>query len=71
MTNGSIPTINTLDLLAQIVSLAHQANVSVSLSIGGWTGSQAMSVAAASNATRQAFVTQAVAWVRQYQLDGE
>ncbi|KAJ4490896.1 glycoside hydrolase family 18 protein [Lentinula aciculospora] len=57
-------------LLPQFVRTAHQNNVSASLSIGGWGGSQYFSTNVGSAANRTAFVKTVTALATQYDLDG-
>ncbi|KIK69304.1 glycoside hydrolase family 18 protein [Collybiopsis luxurians FD-317 M1] len=71
------PDVNSLsladsdeELLPQFVQNAHQNNVTASLSIGGWGGSQYFSTNMGSATNRTAFVKTVTALVEQYNLDG-
>lgn len=56
--------------LPKLVSLAHQADTKVLLSIGGWTGSQRFSSMVASPEARQRFIDWNVNFIRDYGTDG-
>ncbi|RUS21429.1 chitinase [Endogone sp. FLAS-F59071] len=64
-------TIQSTDsTLQQIVSLAHAARTKVILTFGGWTGSYTFSSIAAAPDRRQQFVTNALNFIDQFDLDG-
>ena len=56
--------------LPKLVSLAHQADTKVLLSIGGWTGSQRFSSMVASPEARRRFIDWNVNFIRDYGTDG-
>ncbi|KAJ3934178.1 MAG: glycoside hydrolase [Lentinula lateritia] len=58
------------ELLPQFVQTAHQNNVTASISIGGWGGSQYFSTNVGSAANRTAFVKTVAGLATQYDLDG-
>ncbi|KAF5374569.1 hypothetical protein D9757_010183 [Collybiopsis confluens] len=71
------PDVNTLsladsdeELLPRFVQTAHENNVTASLSIGGWGGSQYFSTHVGSAANRTAFVKTVTGLVTRYSLDG-
>ncbi|KAF9966986.1 hypothetical protein BGZ70_000526 [Mortierella alpina] len=64
------PVFETDYLLNRVVRLAHQKNVKVLISIGGWTGSQYFSPLAASSQGRKTFIDGAVQMVKDNHLDG-
>ncbi|KAJ3713157.1 glycoside hydrolase family 18 protein [Lentinula raphanica] len=57
-------------LLPQFVQSAHKNNVSASLSIGGWGGSQYLSTNVGSATNRTAFVNTVIGLATKYDLDG-
>jgi chitinase len=69
-TNTYAPTIQTADVLADLVNNAHQNKVRVAVSIGGWTGSAPFSAMAADASKRSQFVKQTAAFVAKNNLDG-
>lgn len=56
--------------LKKIVADAHEAGVTVMISVGGWGWEKQFEVMAADSATRMAFVENLVAFVEEYNLDG-
>ncbi|KAJ1924466.1 hypothetical protein IWQ60_005181 [Tieghemiomyces parasiticus] len=62
--------VGTPELLTKVVTLAHQNKVKVNLAIGGWTGSGNFSNMVATEATRSRTITNMLALVDQYNLDG-
>lgn len=56
--------------LKKIVADAHEANVAVMISVGGWGWEKEFETMAADPATRSAFVENLVAFVDEYNLDG-
>ncbi|KAF9959767.1 hypothetical protein BGZ72_008798 [Mortierella alpina] len=64
------PVFETDYLLNRVVREAHQKNVKVLISIGGWTGSQYFSPLAASSQGRKTFIDGAVKMVKDFHLDG-
>ena len=70
--SGGITWISNTSLLQSVVSQGHSNGVKVSISIGGWGGSNTSDFAAiASNAsTINTFVTNVMSYVSEYNLDG-
>jgi chitinase len=70
--NGTLQPIENTAKLQQLVSLAHQNNVKVSLAIGGWNGGNdsGFEQLAANAGARTTFVNSIMNTVRQYNLDG-
>jgi len=71
------PDVNTLaitdqdkQIIPQFVSAAHSHNVTVSISVGGWTGSRWFSTAVGSAKNRTAFVKTLSNFVNTYKFDG-
>ncbi|RCI04265.1 hypothetical protein CU098_001280, partial [Rhizopus stolonifer] len=64
-----VPVLTNPTQLTKAVGIAHQNNVKVLLSIGGWYGSRAMSKMAATQETRTQFVEKAVEWVLEFGID--
>jgi len=71
------PDVNTLAItsddettIPEFVAAAHENNVSVSISIGGWTGSRYMSTAVGSAKNRTVFVKTLSDFVNKYKFDG-
>jgi chitinase len=56
--------------IGELVKLAHQHNVKVLISVGGWGWDKQFEALAASPATRTAFVQNLLKLVEQYQFDG-
>lgn len=56
--------------IAEIISLAHQRDVKVLISVGGWGWDEQFEKLAASSASRTAFVQNLAEIVEQHQLDG-
>jgi len=56
--------------LLETVALAKAHNVSISLCIGGWTGSKFFSVLVKTNRSRDKFATSLVRTIKKYNLDG-
>ncbi|MBL3656946.1 glycosyl hydrolase family 18 protein [Fulvivirga sediminis] len=70
--DGSLQSIENASKLQQIVTLAHAAGVKVQIAIGGWNdGNDSNFISLASKvSTRNAFVTNVMNFVNQYNLDG-
>lgn len=68
---GVEPIITNEAQLIRMVGIAHQHNVKVLLSIGGWFGSRSMSSMASNHENRTMFVDKVVGWVLEYGLDGK
>lgn len=68
--DGTFNPINNGWKLKQIVGTAHQHNVKVSISVGGWGWDAQFEEMAADPQTRTAFVQNLKAFVDEYQLDG-
>ncbi|KAF9934584.1 hypothetical protein FBU30_001348 [Linnemannia zychae] len=64
------PVFQTDYLLNRVVWSAHQKDVKVLMSIGGWTGSQYFSPLAASSHGRRVFIDGAIDLIKMYSLDG-
>jgi len=71
------PDVNTLaitsddeTIIPEFVAAAHQNKVTVSISVGGWAGSQFFSTAVGSAQNRTAFVKTLSNFVKEYQFDG-
>ncbi|KAF8508013.1 chitinase [Hysterangium stoloniferum] len=71
------PDVNALAISADdettipaFVAAAHENNVSVSIAVGGWTGSRFMSTAVGSAQNRTAFVKTLSDFVSKYKFDG-
>ncbi|MFP4242597.1 MAG: glycosyl hydrolase family 18 protein [Chitinispirillaceae bacterium] len=60
----------THDSTTSLVHLAHQNNVKVLASVGGWTGSENFPAMAGSAQTRSRFCSSARALIEQYNFDG-
>ncbi|KAI9288862.1 glycosyl hydrolases family 18-domain-containing protein [Umbelopsis sp. AD052] len=61
---------NTVTQLPSLVTAAHNKNVKVSISVGGWTGCLKYSATAATETSRQAFIAWNIAQITNYNLDG-
>lgn len=57
-------------VIPQFVSAAHANNVTVSISVGGWTGSQFFSTAVSSPENRSKFVTTLAQFAQKWNFDG-
>jgi chitinase len=57
-------------IIPEFVSAAHQNNATVSISVGGWTGSRFFSTAVATAQDRTAFVQTLSNFVNKYNFDG-
>ena len=68
--DGTFNPINNSWKLKQIVATAHQHNVRVSISVGGWGWDKQFEELAANPETRAAFVHNLTAFIHEYQLDG-
>jgi GH18 family chitinase len=68
--DGTVNPVNNGWKLQQIVNTAHQHNVRVCISVGGWGWDAQFEELAAGPETRRAFVQNLKAFVDQYQLDG-
>ncbi|MCI0553784.1 MAG: glycosyl hydrolase family 18 protein, partial [Anaerolineae bacterium] len=68
--DGTFNPINNSWKLKQIVETAHEHNVRVSISVGGWGWDAQFEELAASPESRSAFVQNLTAFVNEYQLDG-
>ena len=68
--DGSVKEIANPWILEDIVRQAHEKNVQVLISIGGWGTDKEFEALAASPETRQRFVTAVIEFVEQYHLDG-
>ncbi|KAI9594749.1 glycoside hydrolase [Syncephalis fuscata] len=68
--NTNAPTIQTANVLTDLVKNAHQHNVRVAISIGGWSGSAPFSAIAADSSKRSRFIQQTRDFVAKYNLDG-
>jgi len=68
--DGSVKAIANPGVLEDIVRQAHEKNVKVLISIGGWGTAKEFKSLAASPETRQRFVEAVIKFVDQYQLDG-
>ncbi|MFB6719305.1 glycosyl hydrolase family 18 protein [Kribbella sp. NPDC056345] len=70
--NGSLQAIPDPGKLNQLVSLAHQNGVKVSLAIGGWNNGNdsAFEQLAANSGSRTTFVNAVMGAINQYNLDG-
>jgi GH18 family chitinase len=69
-TDGSVNNIANSQILADLVTHAHEQNVKVLISIGGWGPDKEFKQLAASPETRQRFVQAVIDFVQQYHLDG-
>ncbi|KAI8347341.1 glycoside hydrolase superfamily [Blakeslea trispora] len=70
MEEDVVPKLSNPTQLMKVVGIAHQNNVKVLLSIGGWYGSRSMSKMASTLENRTQFVNQVVEWILQFGLDG-
>ena len=68
--DGTFNPINNSWKLKQIVETAHNYNVQVSISVGGWGWDAQFEELAARPESRAAFVKNLVAFINEYQLDG-
>jgi chitinase len=68
--DGTFNLINNSWKLKQIVATAHQHNVRVSISVGGWGWDSQFEELAASPESRAAFVQNLTVFINEYQLDG-
>ncbi|MEH0828564.1 MULTISPECIES: glycosyl hydrolase family 18 protein [unclassified Micromonospora] len=70
--DGSLRPVENPSKLSSLVSLGHANNVKVSIAIGGWNGGNdsAFEALAANSGTRNAFVSNVISFVNQYNLDG-
>ena len=71
MEDEVVPKLSNPAQLMKVVGIAHQNNVKVLLSIGGWYGSRSMSKMASTLDGRTQFVEKAVEWILQFGLDGK
>ncbi|KAI8149646.1 glycoside hydrolase, partial [Fennellomyces sp. T-0311] len=70
MNENVVPTLSNRAQLEKLVQLAHQNNVKVLLSVGGWHGSQLMGTMMSNIEHRAAFVTKVLEWVDAFDIDG-
>ena len=68
--DGTFNPLNNSWKLKQIVATAHQHNVRVSISVGGWGWDTQFEELAANPESRTAFVQNLTTFVNEYQLDG-
>ncbi len=68
--DGSLKEIANPWMLEDIVRQAHEKNVQVLISIGGWGTDKEFEALAASPETRQRFIAAVIKFVQQYHLDG-
>jgi chitinase len=75
--SATTPDVNSLAItsddetvIPQFVSAAHSNGVSASISVGGWSGSQFFSTAAATAQNRTAFVKTLSDFVAKWGFDG-
>jgi len=68
--DGTFNPLNNSWKLKQIVATAHQNNVRVSISVGGWGWDKQFEELAANPKSRSAFVQNLTAFINEYQLDG-
>jgi chitinase len=68
--DGTFNPLNNSWKLKQIVATAHQHNVRVSISVGGWGWDKQFEELATNPESRSAFVQNLSAFVNEYQLDG-
>ena len=68
--DGTFNPLNNSWKLKQIIATAHQHNVRVSISVGGWGWDKQFEELAANPESRAAFVQNLTAFVNEYQLDG-
>ncbi|MGN9806021.1 glycosyl hydrolase family 18 protein [Micromonospora sp. L32] len=70
--DGSLRPVENPSKLSSLVSLGHANNVKVSIAIGGWNdgNDSAFEALAANSGTRNAFVSNVISFVNQYNLDG-
>ncbi len=68
--DGTFQSFENGSKLEQIVSHAHEKNVKVLISVGGWGWDEQFETLAANPESRTAFVQNLKAFVDQYQLDG-
>jgi len=68
--DGTFRAIRNPAKLSNIVHTAHSRKVAVNISVGGWGLDPEFEAMAAHSATRSAFVSNAVAFVREFNLDG-
>jgi chitinase len=68
--DGSVKGIANPWMLEDIVRQAHEKNVKVLISIGGWGYDKEFEALAASPETRKRFVAAVIEFITQYQLDG-
>lgn len=64
------PNFDTELLLPKVVDGAHASNVTVSLSVGGWTGSKNFSPMVAQADRRKIFINKLVSYIKKFDLDG-
>lgn len=68
--DGTFQSLSNAWKLEQLVARAHQNGVQVLISVGGWGWDDQFEAMAASPERRATFVSQLVAFVQQYDLDG-
>jgi chitinase len=68
--DGTFRDLLNTRMVGELVSLAHQQNVKVLISVGGWGWDAQFETLAAGSATRTAFVQNLIKVVNQYQFDG-
>ncbi|MEO5887185.1 MAG: glycosyl hydrolase family 18 protein, partial [Anaerolineales bacterium] len=68
--DGTFNPLNNSWKLKQIVATAHQQNVRVSISVGGWGWDKQFEELAADPESRSAFIQNLSAFINEYQLDG-
>lgn len=68
--DGTFNPLNNSWKLKQIVGTAHQHNVRVSISVGGWGWDKQFEELAANPESRSAFIHNLTTFINEYQLDG-
>ena len=66
-----VPALKNQGALSNLIKEAHENDVKVLLSIGGWYGSKRMDEMAAVDKHRKTCVDKVKEWVHEYNLDGK
>lgn len=71
MNKDVVPALKNQGALSNLVNEAHENNVKVLLSIGGWYGSKRMDEMVSVDKHRKNCVDKVKGWVNEYNLDGK
>lgn len=71
MNKDVVPALKNQGALSNLVKEAHENNVKVLLSIGGWYGSKRMDEMVSLDKHRKTCVDKVKGWLHEYNLDGK